>query len=310
MQINAFLGNKQAVNAIQTAMQKGQLSHALLIAAPDGCGRGFLARCIAADYLYPAGGAGAAAVMQQQSPELIVIEGEGRSGNIPVARVREVRSQIHHTSLSATGRAVWIKDAHNMAAPASNALLKVLEEPPPNVLFILTTRNASALPLTLQSRCVLYSLHALPVAVCRQQLLDQLPEEQDPHWADVLSVLYNGRLGAGLKTLHSEEKMQTVQDALALVQAVQQHDEYTVLKILSAYEGRADDDRAHRQTLLNHLTDALEASLLGTGGDLIPAVSHAKAAACLPAVGQAQAALQANAAPHITFTSLAIKLSR
>ena len=54
-------------------------------------GAGFAARCLAADFLYPQGGAAAAAVLEGRSPEVLTLAGEGASGFIKIDAVRAVR---------------------------------------------------------------------------------------------------------------------------------------------------------------------------------------------------------------------------
>ena len=65
-----------------------------------GCGAGFAARCLAADYLYPAGGPHAEAVLKKEDTECLVLQGEGASGQIPVKKVREAREAIQRSALS------------------------------------------------------------------------------------------------------------------------------------------------------------------------------------------------------------------
>ena len=136
--LDSLLGNETLKESLSAALAAGRLSHSILLCGEAGTGAGFAARCLAADYLYPNGGASAAQVLAGQSPEYLLLAGEGVSGDIRVDRVREVRREIFNTALSAGGRAVHIKGADKLNGASANALLKVLEEPPEGVLFILT----------------------------------------------------------------------------------------------------------------------------------------------------------------------------
>lgn len=308
MQIDAYLGSQAVVGRLRRALEQNTLPHALLLTAPDGCGRGFLARCIAADLLYPGGGAGAEAVLAQRSPEFLVVQGEGKSGNIPVDSVRRVRAEVYHSALSASGRAVWIKDAHRMAAPAANALLKVLEEPPKGVVFLLTARDASALPLTVQSRCAVYPLAPPAPAECERLLAERLPQDAEAHWPATLSALYGGRIGKGLKALETPWRLAAAANALEAAQAAARGDGYGWMRIFAGYEGRADGDNERREALLEDMADALEASLLKNGGGRLPALPVVRASKLLPALQEARVALRGNAAPKLTFTALALRM--
>ena len=128
--LDSLLGNETLKESLSAALAAGRLSHSILLCGEAGTGAGFAARCLAADYLYPNGGASAAQVLAGQSPEYLLLAGEGVSGDIRVDRVREVRREIFNTALSAGGRAVHIKGADKLNGASANALLKVLEEQP------------------------------------------------------------------------------------------------------------------------------------------------------------------------------------
>ena len=310
MQLDLFLGNDGVRNSIKTALSNGNLPHAILFTAPNGCGRGDFARRLAADYLYPQGGPAAQAVLRAENSELLLVEGEGKSGQIPVDRIRWMRREVFQSSLSAEGRVVWIKDAHTMAAPSANALLKVLEEPPNGVLFILTARDASSLPATIVSRCALYPLAPVSFSVCQQALTQALPPEGDKNLPHLLSVLYDGRLGLGLRALENQDRLNIVTHALQAAGAAGMGDEYTLLQVFSGYEGRVDGEREKREALLSDISDILATCLRGNTAPGIPAVSEMDAARLLPVVAGAQLAFRGNAAPKITFAALAIRMAR
>lgn len=309
MQLEALLGNKATKAALKTSLAADKLPHAILLAAPDGCGRGFAARCLAADYLYPAGGAAAAAVMAGQSPELICIQGEGKSGQIPVDTIRAVRQEIFHSSLSASGRVVWIKDAQKMAAPAFNALLKVLEEPPEGAIFILTTADSSLLPPTILSRCVVYTLAPPALADCILALQTALPQNAAPGLPEMLSTLYDGRIGMGLQVLQNPARLATLQDALEAAHAAAKQDRYQLLRIFTGYEGRAEDDRQRRDDLLADISAVLRVGLRNVTAPKLPAIAPATAAHLLPPLAEARLALRGNANPKITFAGLCARLT-
>lgn len=307
-QLEGYLGNEEFKQAAGALLAAGRLPHALLLAAPDGCGRSYAARCLAADYLYPQGGHGAEAVVRGQSPELLVIEGEGKSGQISVASVRAVRADVYLSSLSAGGRVVHIRDAHRMTTAAANALLKVLEEPPEDVVFVLTVPSASSLPLTIQSRCTLHALSPVGVPVCEEYLRRHLPLEAKADMPALLSAVYGGRIGLCLQALRTEGRMDILKDALLAAQAAAKADRYALLCIFARYEGRADGDRQRREELLADVSDALDAALRGVSIPGQQAIAPGVAASLLGPLASAGVALQGNAAPKITFAALVVQL--
>ena len=82
---------------------------------------------------------------------------EGKK-NLSVDQIRELRADAFVKPHSASHRIFIIRDAHRMNPQAQNALLKVLEEPPKNVVFILLAPSKTMLLDTIISRCVLISL--------------------------------------------------------------------------------------------------------------------------------------------------------
>ena len=128
--LSRIRGNEAFKESVQAALQAGRLSNSVLLCAEEGCGAGFAARCLAADFLFPEGGDAAEAVLAGRSSECIEVRGQGQRGEILVGQARQVRSLVYETALSAAGRVVIFYGAHHMNPSAANALLKVLEEPP------------------------------------------------------------------------------------------------------------------------------------------------------------------------------------
>lgn len=86
------------------------------------------------------------------------------SQQITVAQIRELDDFVYLSAHQNRDRLILIHPAEAMNQAAANALLKKLEEPPPNVIFILVTHNAAILPATIRSRC--------------QQIVMPLPDRQ------------------------------------------------------------------------------------------------------------------------------------
>ena len=92
--LDRLAGNTALKSELRAALRAGRLPHAILLVGEPGCGAGFAARCLAADYLYPRGGPHAEAVLKKEDTECLVLQGEGASGQIAVKRVREMREAI------------------------------------------------------------------------------------------------------------------------------------------------------------------------------------------------------------------------
>ena len=158
MMIDRIEGNAELKKSVRMMLDSRRMTHSLLLVGEEGLGAGFAARCVAADYLYPAGGAPAEALLRGECcravgkpgdrdsgrvetgivREAISITGMGSGGRYLVSQVKAMRTEIFNTSLSAEGRAVLLYHVERMNEESANALLKVMEEPPEGVLFIMT----------------------------------------------------------------------------------------------------------------------------------------------------------------------------
>ena len=67
--LERLFGNDALKRDLSAALQSGRLAHSILLIGEPGCGAGFAARCLAADYLYPAGGPHAEAVLRGEAPQ-------------------------------------------------------------------------------------------------------------------------------------------------------------------------------------------------------------------------------------------------
>lgn len=294
--LELLAGNQTLRQHLQKALRSGKLGHSILLCGEAGTGVNYAARCLAADYLYPDGGAGAAQVMAGESPEYLVLEGEGASGEIKIARVREVRSEVYHTALSAQGRVVHIRGAHRLNVSSANALLKVLEEPPEGVLFLLTAPDAAALLPTLLSRCNVYAVSPVSAEECEAYLKRRFPRAQN---AAELSALLGGCIGEAQRIVTDSAAAACLDDARTLVRACAESNPYGALCVLSHYE----KDRAAARLLLHDATQVCAASLRGLRTDC-PAVCAAR---LLPCLSEADKALAASGNQKLTLAVLAAK---
>ena len=272
----------------QAALAAGRLPHALLLVGEAGSGAGFAARCLAADYLYPAGGPHAEAVLKGTDTECITLHGEGASGQIPVARVRAAREAIGRSALGtdARGRVLFLYGAQDLNGPSANALLKILEEPPADVLFLLTARSAAAVLPTVRSRCAAYTLAPVPLDECAAALCHADPLLGADR-ARSLAFLYGGLLGAALRAVREPAVKNAVQRAKDIATAAGRRDVYRVQALLAATE----KDREGAKLLLDQLDCLCGAALRRPG---LAGLDPARAAIMLQASEQARQALGRN----------------
>ena len=298
--LDRLAGNEAMKQHLQAALAGGKLAHSLLLCGEKGCGAGFAARCLAADYLYPQGGPAAEAVLAGQAPECLEVRGEGASGQIRIERIRQVREEVFHSALSAQGRVVLLYGAQNLNSASANALLKVLEEPPEGVLFLLTASSPAAVLATIRSRCAAYDLSPLPPAQCAAWLKTQRPACRE---AEFLAAVYEGSPGRCLAAVDDPEVTASLNAARQLAGLVNAGQEYEILVLLARYE----KDKPGAFLLLSQFASLCAAALADPERVGLPAKAAGR---CLYRVAAARKALEGNANTKLVLTNLGIRLAR
>ena len=138
--------------------------HAYVLAGPEGVGKSLAARAFAAALLCHDGGCGECRAcrlaLEDQHPNEFVVEPEGR--DIHVDTIREEVWQPAYRTAPEPGRKVFlIREADRLSPAAADTLLKVLEEPPADAVFLLLSARAHELPETVLSRCHVVTFTAL-----------------------------------------------------------------------------------------------------------------------------------------------------
>lgn len=93
-------------------------------------------------------------------PDVYTAQSAGKTQAIPVDEIRKICMDAYIVPNEAQGKVYRLFDADKMLPPAQNAFLKVLEEPPQNILFLLTCENAENLLQTIRSRVTVFNLDA------------------------------------------------------------------------------------------------------------------------------------------------------
>ncbi len=173
------VGQDHVTNTLTREVIEGKVAHAYLLAGPRGTGKTTTARLLAkslncanrADDGEPDNTCGSCVAITNGS-SLDVIELDAASNN-KVEDVREMRINASTIAAVEGSRRVYILDeAHMLSRAAGNALLKILEEPPEHVIFVLATTEPYKLLDTIRSRAQRFDFH--PVA--SETLIDYLDE--------------------------------------------------------------------------------------------------------------------------------------
>jgi DNA polymerase-3 subunit delta' len=208
-------------DSAHSAATTGTMTHAWLITGPPGSGRSIAALCFAAALQCTSDGVpgcgecrACTTTMAGTHADVRRIIPEGLS-----IGVDEMRAIVQIASRRpGTGRwqIVVIEDADRLTEGAANALLKVVEEPPPSTVFLLCAPSVDPedIAITLRSRCRHVALVTPPVDAIARVLVDTdgLPDDQ-AHWA---ASVAGGHVGRARRLATDEEARERRQRALGL----------------------------------------------------------------------------------------------
>lgn len=159
-----LVGNEKIALVLENAIKENRLPHAIIIEGDEGLGKHTLARFISfaavcEDDNAPCGVCkGCHLADLGNHPDIAVVLPEDGKKNIAVSQIRKLKDETVIKPHMSKKRVFIIDGANTMNENSQNALLKVLEEPPGDIVFILITESKSALLDTIVSRCVTLTL--------------------------------------------------------------------------------------------------------------------------------------------------------
>src|SRR5574344_2217730 len=203
------VGQKHITDTLQRQVAEGRTGHAYLFTGTRGTGKTTCARILAKaiNCLAPLDGAPCnrceACRGIDQGRLLDITELDAASNN-GVDQVRALREEAVYTPALVKKRVYIIDEVHMLSIAAFNALLKILEEPPEHLMFILATTELHKVPATILSRCQRYSFKRITpadIAARLSYVAGQEGIDLRPDGAEILSRLADGALRDGLSLL-------------------------------------------------------------------------------------------------------------
>ena len=163
-----ILGQEHIVKILKNQVATGTVGHAYLFAGTRGTGKTSTARILAkavnctGEGEVPCGVCPSCRAIKEGSfIDMIEIDAASNNG---VDNVRELRESVNYPPAVGKKKVYIIDEAHMLTSQALNALLKTLEEPPENVMFILATTDPQKLLQTILSRCLRLDFRRIPDA--------------------------------------------------------------------------------------------------------------------------------------------------
>lgn len=223
-----MIGHKWAVDLLAEHVALGRERHAYLFTGPEGVGRRTLALHFAQSLNClnpPAPGqpcqkcSACKRIEVLQHPDLTVVETEHEGEVLRVDQMRELQHSLSLAPYEARYRVALILRFEEAHSSAANAMLKTLEEPPPQVVVVLTAKSAENLLPTIVSRCEVLRLRPLSVAEIAEglRITRGIPIES----ADRLAHISGGRPGYAIRLLEQpmllEQRQAWLDELLRLI---------------------------------------------------------------------------------------------
>ncbi len=203
------VGQQAVTQTLKTQLRSGKLSHAYLFTGSRGTGKTSSAKILAkaVNCENPQDGnpcnrcAACRAIDSGSCMDVLEIDAASNNG---VDNVRDLRDDAIYTPSQVKMRVYIIDEVHMLSISAFNALLKIIEEPPEHLLFILATTELHKVPATILSRCQRFSFRRISqedIAARLQYVAYQENIELDDSAARVLARLADGGMRDGLSLL-------------------------------------------------------------------------------------------------------------
>ena len=203
------VGQSAVTTTLKNQLQSGRLSHAYLFTGSRGTGKTSSAKILAkaVNCEFPIDGNPCNCCKACQAIDsgacMDVLEIDAASNN-GVDNVRDLRDDAIYTPSQVKKRVYIIDEVHMLSISAFNALLKIIEEPPEHLLFILATTELHKVPATILSRCQRFSFRRISqedIAARLQYVAYQENIEIDEAAARIIARLADGGMRDGLSLL-------------------------------------------------------------------------------------------------------------
>lgn len=284
-----LVGQEVIATTLRQAVEQGKISHAYLFSGPRGTGKTSVAKIFAKAMNCPNQKGGepcnecyiCEAITNGSLEDVIEIDAASNNG---VDEIRDIRDKSTYAPSLAPHKVYIIDEVHMLSTGAFNALLKTLEEPTENVVFILATTELHKIPATILSRVQRFEFKSIKTPAIQDHLKAVLDKEgidyeeeavaiiarrAEGGMRDALSILDQAlslTAGAQLTTATAEEITGSIsQEALDLyVAALSAQDATAALDQLNLIFDNGKNMARFVTDLLQYLRDLL---IVQTGGD-------------------------------------------
>lgn len=249
-------GNREIVITLRGMFKKNEIPHSMLFHGPTGCGKTTLARIVAKE-------------LGCAENNLIEIDTAQFRG---IDTVRDLRKNIQYTPLGGGIRVYIIDEVHKMTGDAQNAFLKILEDTPNHIYFILCTTDPQSLLPTIKGRCsqfqvqllsdedmkcLLTKIAELENDSIEDEIIEQITQDSQGHPRNALQILEQVLSTPKKRRLTIAQQAAIEQsESIALCRALMKKQSWNeVKKILQGLKGQ--DAEGIRRVVIGYASSVL-----------------------------------------------------
>jgi DNA polymerase-3 subunit gamma/tau len=211
-QLSEVVGQNHITDVLSRALTSGKTAHAYLLTGPRGVGKTSIARIIAHEINQ--------LPYDETAQHLDIIEIDAASNN-GIDDVRELREKAMLAPAKSPKKVYIIDEVHMLSKPAFNALLKILEEPPEHVVFILATTDFDKLPATIVSRTQRFHFRFVPEEAVVDHLRFIAKQENISIEDDALKLIANRGGGSFRDSISLLDQLQHSSGKTITAQAIE-----------------------------------------------------------------------------------------
>ena len=218
MGFNEIMGQDKAIELIKAGFLTGRISHAYLFFGQQGVGKFKTAQIMARllNCESPTSDSepcdccvACLKAISGNHPDIIVTGPDGKA--IKIAQMRALQEKANYKCYEGNYKVILIDEVELLTAEAANSLLKVLEEPPDNTVFILSAQDTIGLPATILSRC-----QPVPFRPLSENTIAEILKEQGLQSSFPLTVA-KGSVGKAMQMLQSYDGEQLISNITQLL---------------------------------------------------------------------------------------------
>ena len=198
---DTVVGQEHVTRTLKNEIRMDRIAHAYLFCGSRGTGKTSTARILsrAVNCEHPIEGnpcnecPTCKGILDGSILDVLEIDAASNNG---VDNIRSIREEAQYSAATAPYRIYIIDEVHMLSSGAFNALLKLLEEPPEHVIFILATTEAQKVPATILSRCQRFDFHRIGAGAIRERLIEICEKSGISYEEDALSLIAKEADGA------------------------------------------------------------------------------------------------------------------